>query len=541
MKESNFLSDLIRKEEKELAELESKISAAQREVDDQKLAVQTYQSVLALAKHLGSSSEMILDTVKQGDNLASSTSAGLHHSASSTSPPSPFFQEALPAWNDLITNQVELLRVAKSMNQGVIQRTREAEKELGLRQSLLYFLNEHLASLLDLKQKAVGRILKMKSAISPKRRIPDEIWLQILTERIEEDEEPYTYMDLDGPPPFAALRLTWVCRQWRTIIIERRALWRYIAIPAVDYPTRPQWERIQCFKDRLGIIAPHVYAIKKTQFRAYSGHNLAHLLQEFVSFGRLKLYVDFDPVLYRLFGPLQAEIQELILIRKCQKENDHDIYFDILAFLKNTRSLRCTKIEHSPAATNTATTTDLLNTTIPHLESIHLSHYRSCPRNIVSFLRAATSLTTLTITLLQPTRYLPFVTSQVTLSNLAFISADIITLESIFSPFIHLPKLAGLSVVLVPYDDDNEMNHWWNTFISVGQRRDAISSFGISANHPQLTKSKIAKGSKYLLNSLPNIKNHHRHVKVFIPQNNRITTEAPLLMDLRKMRVIGSH
>jgi hypothetical protein len=518
IKEGNFLRELIRKEEKELTELEDKITAAQKDVDDQKLAVQKYESILGLAKHLGASAESTIAAINQSDNIAPLVNAPFNDTTPPTVQLPTSSQEATLGWNDLLANGAELLRIAESTKQASIQRTRDAEREVESGQSVLYFLNETLVSLLHIKQKAEEKILKMKDVISSRRRIPDEVWLQIFTERVIEDEEPYTHMDLEGPPPFTTLRLTWVCRLWRTIIIEHPALWRYIAIPLVEYPTQQQWDRIRYLKNRLGSISPYVYTVSGTQIGTYKGDTFVHLVKEFACFERLKIYAN-RPFMPHLFGSLQPNTQEFIIIGKRQEEGGPDIAWNVSSFLENIRSLR--------------TINALLHTgTSSHLQTVHLSLRSIHPVSIMTFLDTVTSLTTLSISIISPVGYCQETGApQITLANLVSLSCDIVCLGFIFRPNIHLPKLKNLSLVGVLYYKDDASNEyvrqWWDDFISVDQRRDAISSLILLATCSPLWQANTAGRCDYIINSLPNIKSLTLEDSTVVPALDGLSKHIP--------------
>jgi hypothetical protein len=524
--EGNFLRELIRKEEKELTELEDRITTAQKEVDDQKLAVQKYKFILALAKHLGASAELTIAAINQSDNIAPLVDAPFNDTAPPTVQLPTSSQEATLGWNDLLTNKAEFLRIAESTMQVSIQRTRDAEKEVESGQSVLYFLNETLVSLLDIKQKAEEKILKMKDVISSRRRIPDEVWLQIFTERVIEDEEPYTHMDLEGPPPFTTLRLTWVCRLWRTIIIEHPALWRYIAIPLVEYPTQQQWDRIRYLKNRLGSISPYVYTVSGTQMGTYKGDTFVHLVKEFAYFERLKLYVN-RPFMPHLFGSLQPNAQEFIIIGKRQEEGGPNIAWNVSSFLENIRSLR--------------TINALLHTgKSSHLQTVHLSLRSIHPVSIMKFLDTVTSLTTLSITIISPMGYCQETgASQITLENLVSLSCDIACLGLIFRPNIHLPRLKNLSLVgVLHYKDDEYVRQWWDIFISVDQRRDAISSLILLATCSPLWQANTAGRCGYIINSLPNIKSLKLEDSTVVPALDGLSKHIP--QSLLQLKIANS-
>jgi hypothetical protein len=91
----------------------------------------------------------------------------------------------------------------------------------------------------------------MKDLIGPRRRIPDELWSMIFWDRVMEDEEEYQVTWREGNPPFTTLKLSWVCRLWRQIIIEQPSLWQYIALPRTLYLSPAQVERVKYCQQRL--------------------------------------------------------------------------------------------------------------------------------------------------------------------------------------------------------------------------------------------------------------------------------------------------
>jgi hypothetical protein len=487
LQERKFLCDSILKEEKELNEIEAKIAIAQKQFDEKK---KEYESILRSAEHLSNSAETKIGAINLDHALDPPTDIGSHISASSLTPLSPSSQEANQA-----TTQV------------AFHSAHEAAIEVESCQSILYFLNHDLVSLLGLKQRVEEKILQMKDLISSRRRIPDEIWVQIFTAGVKGDEEPYTRTDQYRTPRLTTLRLTWICRLWRAIITEQQPLWRYIYIPLMEHLTQNHLDRIRYFKSRLKAIPPYVYTVGVTEISTYKGHLLADLFKEFPSFGRLKLNIKHDGYFTKqLLRSLDSDVQELILVGRSQPEGRHAVHIDISCLPKSIQSLRCTGLQ----LYESTTTTNQVKRGTPYLKSIHISTDRISQPKVIPPLRAIKSLTTFTITCLFLTifSYEP-ISGNATLANLTSISCDIQTLAIVFGSNIHLPKLTNLSVETAAHYEDDRSPHlvkkWWNDFISVDQRRNGISSFRLLANYSLDQKADFSERCNHLINSLSNV------------------------------------
>jgi hypothetical protein len=497
---------LIRTEEKELEEIEARISTIKQEMDDQKLAIQAHESILMLARHLDSSAKTTIDIVDSGKaQLSLPTNPESYDPTTPNIPPSMSLSESAPAWNSLMDKQAELLRAAESTRREASQRARDAEREVESHQSMLYFRDQTLNSLLDNKQKAEERILQMKDVISSRRRIPDEIWVLIFMERVKEDEEPYTYADLPEPPPFTVLRLSWVCRLWRTIILEQPVLWRYIAVPFLENPSTSQWHRVQYFRERVGAIAPYVYTVRPSKPSRVPFHNFVDMFEQFTNFGRLKLNIESESTFIgRLVATLRPTVQDLTLVGELVERSVPDLHLNISPFFHNVKFLRCIHVLPFDLLTLQGQT----GTTIPHLETIDLDLHHVSPARLISLLRNTPSLTTLVLHL-PWTHSSNHVTSAVTLVNITSISCDLRTLTLVFDSNVSLPKLSNLSIEQVLKYKEGDYNDRvlgrWDSFISVENRRDKISSLGLSSSVPRVHQIKTAGRCSHIINSLQRI------------------------------------
>jgi hypothetical protein len=448
-----------------LNEIEAKLAIAQKQFDKKK---KEYESILRSAEHLSNSAETEIGAINPGHTPNPPTHTGSHISTLSLTPLSLSPQDATQA-----TTQV------------AFHSAHDAAIEVESCQSILYFLNHDLTSLLDLKQRVEEKLLQMKDLISSRRRIPDEIWVQIFTERVKEDEEPYTHMDQYKTPPPTTLRLTWVCRLWRAIIVEQQPLWRYIYIPLMEHLTQNHVDRIRHFKSRLRTIPPYVYTAVGTELSTYKGHLLVDLFEEFASFGRLKLNIKHNGYFTKqMLRSLDSNVQELILVGRSQPEGRHAVHIDISCLPKGIQSLRCTGLQ----LYESTTTTNQVKRGTPYLKTIYISTDQISQPKLIPPLRAIKSLTTLTITCLFATMFsYELIPGHATLTNLTSISCDIQTLAIIFGSNIHLPKLTNLSVETAAFYEDGRsgdlVEKWWNDFISLDLRRNGISSFRLLANY----------------------------------------------------------
>lgn len=139
--------------------------------------------------------------------------------------PAPTSPKLAPSRSSIEEECNEFQKFAESVQERAQHKLLDAEQEVDASKSMLYFIEKGLKESLDRKAKMEDRMREMKDLVTPRRRMPYELWVQIFTRRVMEDEAEYATSNKEECPPYTVLRLTWVCRLWRAIITAQPALW----------------------------------------------------------------------------------------------------------------------------------------------------------------------------------------------------------------------------------------------------------------------------------------------------------------------------
>jgi hypothetical protein len=502
--EVDSVRQLIVKEEQELTELNSRISTHQKEVEDKEAAVAVMESVLGAARELAACSKQTTLSLRaiHGLSLPKFDPEDLRPancSQSSDTSSTMIQDQTLPILSGLESTHAELLKAAEAAHREANLKVHDAEQDVSAGKSTLYFLRDSLSSLHYLKERTKDRLSRMKDLTSSRRRIPDELWAQIFEMRVGEDEEKLTSRDFSGPAPFTVVRLTWVCRLWRTIITRKPSLWRYIAIPSRQHISHNQWDRIRYFRQRLKNNSPHVYAVPKASSFDNSRYSFRDLLTQFDSFQRMKLYVPRDSFyIESAFEVSQPHVHELLLIG--DYPGTHPAIgipsLDMSFLLRNVHTLSCTRVRPYISVDSISN--------MPHLRSVHLDLPAISPHSMTSFLSAASTLNSVTLDHIdgRPEYVDPYLTVEQNLPNVTTLSTTLSILTHVFKANIRLPSLKTVYVRVWHHSSDERALERWDSFLSAGQRRNTINTLGFTLNPrwttPPSTIEKVAQFIKRL-------------------------------------------
>lgn len=569
MKEGNFLRQLILKETQELAAAEVKISDIKKEKEDHKRVLKAHESTLQLVQQLHASARSTLASFTAPMVV---TMLKRNHIISSNA------QETNPAWTSLEEKRVELVKAAESMEREASQRIRDAERDIDSSKSTVYFLNQSLIDLLEIQAKTEHRLLQIRDITSSRRRMPDELWTLIFKERVMEDELPYTSSHISKPPPFTTLRLTWVCRLWRTIIEEQPLLWRYIAIPFSRYLSVAQLERIKYFMRRIRNIPPYVYVVcpqrngkSKTSLReryespmnspsspesisstraqgnasdcSDSGdrkkppttYTVAKILTKIPSFSRLKLYVVARwNVLFEIPDTFQPSIQHLVLVTNYGDLEGFDVPVEMYPFFKNVKSLRANYVQMQSLEWS-------MNSKyygMPCLETVHIKVSSVSRASVSVILDGSPNLKSLRI------EHVPAIHSstinhgltevrdlQGAFVSIASISCSTDNLFALFTSNVHLPNLRQVTILQALTSSREASNAQaivkWNRFLSVGQRSLTITTLGLSAHYyPALVLKTFGRCLQFIV-ALPNVNHLILEDSLVVPALEELSSGIP--------------
>ncbi|CAG8726035.1 9064_t:CDS:1 [Acaulospora colombiana] len=190
MKELEALHRMIRASEKRLADLNAEIDTVRAEADGYHATLKELNPLLQIAKVVQSSAELTLSSVENGqfdqvwkslDKEGDPHSCTPHPSQSQIHAIGKKFRESHEAHQ----------RLAQSTLKEAFIQVAQAEEDIDVNETLLSCAEQALSSLINLREETKDQIKRMKGLIRASRRVPDELWLQIFEERINEDENHY--------------------------------------------------------------------------------------------------------------------------------------------------------------------------------------------------------------------------------------------------------------------------------------------------------------------------------------------------------------
>ncbi|PVF97909.1 hypothetical protein CPB86DRAFT_706152, partial [Serendipita vermifera] len=475
--EEMVLLELIKKEEREVARLDSKVSSLQPEAETYKVAVQESELVLRAATKLLKCTEIshfalhgINDSLLGLRGRDSPVPTG---DISLTS--NPLYREIAFDGMILESTRDDHIESTRSVFERASQRVRQAETELDSNQSMLYFINQSIDNALELQVKVKHQLYRMKELMGARRRMPNELWIQVFRERVKEDEEKYEASDREEKPPFSSLKLTWICRSWRVLVVDCPMLWRYIAIPRTSHVSPTQWDRLTYFLERLKSIPAIVYTTRDSPDNTSSP--LSELLRVIHSFERLEMNVSRRHSMTEQFlDVVQPVVQKLTLVGTFKYGQAVTACPLNFRSLRNVNSLSCRSVQPLFRPTS------LLQDVPLRLTSVSLAQSYIDKRVTLSFLEAATSVTSVTLNLTVPYTIAGDSSQPViTLPHITTLSGNPVVLSTVFDELVELPKLCTVMLRLEPLVDMSEGIEQWNRFVSTHQRKDTIDTLGLAA------------------------------------------------------------
>ncbi|PVF97913.1 hypothetical protein CPB86DRAFT_815214 [Serendipita vermifera] len=340
--ESQAIRDLIAREELSLLPLNSYIHEMKSDIEKRERSLEEHESNLRTATQALCSAKSTISFLKdlRGENILSNDAPV--HAPSSRFLYSRDMSLAVPG------SHKDLLDLANSFQRDASTKAIESQNNVDCDPSILYFLNKSLASSLEEKARIEERIVETKDLATSRRRIPEELWVQIFTERVIEDERHYVGMRPYIDTPLTVLRLTWVCKLWRAIITEQPSLWKYIPIPRSEQCSRKFLCMIEHFRERLKSISPIVYTVSGWQGGSTSGLFLYKALKQFHFLESLELHVSNDSyAAENLVEHLGPKTQQLVLVNPWTEDSEpRDINREIdRRALINVRKLTCSAVQ----------------------------------------------------------------------------------------------------------------------------------------------------------------------------------------------------
>ncbi|PVF93178.1 hypothetical protein CPB86DRAFT_743120 [Serendipita vermifera] len=500
MKEERIIRQVIKKEEQKLHELDSEIVDLRVQVKAYQSKMQEMESVLHAARRLCA---VIEKTVSSIDELSSCLLQHPDHSAilSAASPT----RRIQSIGTDLSKTNAAYLKGAQSALEKARQEYRCVEEEIDVNGSLLHHVNYSLTSRIELRSHLDANLRRMKDLIGPRRRIPNELWLLILWERVMEDEEEYVETWRKGRPPYTTLKLTWVCRLWRQIVTNQPSLWRFIALPETVYLTSVQADRLRYFKERLRGYPPDFYMEPAAKSTMNDISSPKTLLKGFPRIKSFEARVTSDPkVLEWFLDTSQLEVEELYLVAAPRDKRSESSLALTYNAIKNVKSLFCVGVTPH-CGTNRSEDRHA------ELDSLCLSLRSISTDGVLAFLKAS-GTSTLSVECYADWVIWGFEGEQdISLTRLTTITAPPQALKSMFHQRVLLPNLHTLTVEQDSTRDVIGTTEHCISFLSIHERQNTITTLGISGqpliDDEEFEGTQVEVASMYgdLINRLSNL------------------------------------
>ncbi|PVF93183.1 hypothetical protein CPB86DRAFT_768284 [Serendipita vermifera] len=454
--------------------LDSEISALQMEIGGYHATLKEMNSVLRIAKALQSSAELTISSLENQQfghfwkQLDDDKDPNTHSSNTSLT-------QLHAIGKILINTHKTYQRMAQSALTQASPQISQAGEEIEANQTLLSCVEQSLSSLINLREDTKRHIQRMKNLTGAPRRTPAELWLQIFEERISGDERHYMRSERRGAPPFTVLKLTWVSQRWRKLIVNQPSLWRFVPIPHVALLSSGRHDRIGYYIEHLRLYPPTVYMVHWNNDRPRGLVQPARVLQRITSFASLELYISsYNTHTEKLLRAVQPNTESLVLfsIPKQYLLVTHAVL--TYSGLERVRNILCCNVRPRITGEVMPLNVKSLQLIQSHIDNDHL----------VTFLER-TSVITVNIEIKSPFTIEGSATvTDITLPNLTTLTANLTVLVALFNEHVFIPNLHTLTVTQEPTMSSADTRTHWASFITTHERKDTISTLGISSSSP---------------------------------------------------------
>jgi hypothetical protein len=477
-KEAEIVRRMIETSAKRITELDSEISSLRTEAEGYRLRLNDASSALQMAKKIHGRATATIASLK---NLDSSLYLSQTSSESDKEPNlvshSTYKTGAQLQGIDQNLNDAhnEYLQSAQSALSKASLQIRRAEEEIEVNQSLIFCVEETLSSLKNLQDETKNQIGYLKDLVGARRRVPGELWLRIFEETVKGDEETYRRGDRVECPPFSVLKLTWVCQHWRMLVINQPSLWRYIAIPCGEEFSSDQEDRIDYFIEHLKQNQPIVYMSHLGEEDGYSDSYPDESLKRFTSYKCLELYISKQHSRSeKLLTELQPHVERLVLFGRSHEEFDSAHAYLTCIGIQNVQSILCSYVRPE---------IDQEEEILPlNLKFLRLTQSDISNAGFVTFL-GDSSVVAVDLEITSPFEIVGGpVDTETILPNLTTLTANLTILATLFNDQVTIPNLQKLTVLQEPTMTSDDAKTFWASFITTHQRKDTISTLGISGS-----------------------------------------------------------
>jgi hypothetical protein len=182
MKENRFMQDLIKEQDDETSALDSKILELRKRVDSHLILLREQEVTLKMAWKLLASTKLTSSLMKEIFSIPSNirqvqpNECTLYLAPDFPVPTSPKLALSRSSIEEECN---EFQKFAESVQERAQHKLLDAEQEVDASKSMLYFIEKCLKESLDRKAKMEDRMREMKDLVTPRRRVPYELWAQI--------------------------------------------------------------------------------------------------------------------------------------------------------------------------------------------------------------------------------------------------------------------------------------------------------------------------------------------------------------------------
>jgi hypothetical protein len=491
-----------------MKEMDTEIEDIRKEAESYQHRVREMKLALHIVKTLHTNAEKTLASLSElSGTLIEDPDFQL-----STSP----MQRMVSIGKGLSETHTTHLNTAQAVLEQAIQEHQRIEVEIDANRSLYHCINHSLTSRIDLRTQVDDNIRRMKDLLSPRRRIPNELWSLIFWERVMEDEDEYEDTWREEKPPFPTLKLTWVCRSWRKIATDQSTLWQYIALPRTLHLSPVQADRVKYFLERLNGLPPTFYMVFRTKSAENNGVHFQTLFSplDFPSIRRFEAQIPLESdSVPKFLNSIGIPIEDLVLISSSKgEEHEHDLILPYDA-IKAVKSLECYGIH--PCIDQS-----LSNEEQGQLDSLHLSIYEVNNEQLILFLETS-GAAALTV---DPRGEWSIdeegeIERDALLTRLNTISIPLPVLKFAFNQHVLVPDLHTLTLNLFTSFNIDESLDLWTSFLSVHERGTKITTLGISGvpDPEEEPPEKMSAMLSKLINTVPNIADLTLKGKAVVP------------------------
>jgi hypothetical protein len=470
--QARILRQMIPTFEKKLIDLESEIPMVQTEVQGYQNRIKDSNTVLEKAKRLHTRSQKTIASLDDVDSDHYGVDLQFSEDTKTVAYSAHKAYSKLQVTDRQLTEiQNSHLEIARSALEKASREIIQAQEDIEVNQYLLFCRGEYLSSLVDLRSETENQMGYLKDLVGARRRMPRELWLHVFEERVKEDENVYIDGDRHGNPPFSVLHLSWVCQEWRELVLSQPSLWRYIAIPHVKELSPKQKDRLNFFTQNLKHHPATAYICYQDDTIRENDPYLANLLKAYTSFKHLELYISAENYnSERFLKKVQPHIEYLVLFGPFDVNTAATEASLAYISIQNVQNILCYRV-----LPNIEGDKKPLN-----LKSLHLTQSELDNAHLVTFIRE--SYTNTVYLEIDPpfTIYGTPVDVDTTLPNLTTFKANLTVLVTLFNDHVNVPNLWNLTIQHESTMTGVDTLQHWASFVTTHRRKDTISTLGMS-------------------------------------------------------------